>query len=201
MDRQTNKHTDQQTTITRGRGSTNRQTDRQLITCWVKAVCKNALLWQPGELTQNHGQTDKQTHRPTDYYNPWPWLNKQTDYYRIAGVFRGYKCWGYKCSWFSRIRHVPRTFITTNLISHACMHAAKRRYSTKVKTFLKGISAKIYTLEIHPLSIRYTRGRPRASGNKSTEVLTLGCWQTRYTWARTIYTIHKRLSMATQWMQ
>ena len=36
--------------------------------------------------------------------------------YRIAGIFRGYKC-----SWFSRIRHVPRTFITANLISHACM--------------------------------------------------------------------------------
>ncbi len=31
-------------------------------------------------------------------------------------IFQGYKCW-----WFSRIRHVPRTFITSNLISHACM--------------------------------------------------------------------------------
>ncbi len=36
--------------------------------------------------------------------------------YRIEGIFRGYKC-----SWFSRIRHEPRTFITANLIfMHAC---------------------------------------------------------------------------------
>ncbi len=39
-----------------------------------------------------------------------------THAYRIAGIFRGYKC-----SWFSRIRHVPRKSITANLISHACM--------------------------------------------------------------------------------
>ncbi len=36
-----------------------------------------------------------------------------------------------------------------------CMHAAKRRYSTKIKSvkinLSKGISAKIYTLEIYPL--------------------------------------------------
>ncbi len=41
--------------------------------CCVEAIyAVNAVLWQPGELTQNHGQTDKQTDRPTDYYNPWP---------------------------------------------------------------------------------------------------------------------------------
>ena len=68
--------------------------------------------------------------------------------YRIVGIFQGYKC-----SWFSLIRHEPRKFITANLILHACI-AAKKRYSTKIKTaktILKGISAKIYTLEIYPL--------------------------------------------------
>ncbi len=50
---------------------------------------------------------------------------------------------GYKYSWFSRIKHVPRTFITLNLISHACM-LQKGCYSTKM-------NAKIYTLEIYPL--------------------------------------------------
>ena len=58
------------------------------------------------------------------------------DEYRIEGIFRGYKC-----SWFSRIRHEPRTFITANLIFHACM-LQKRRCSMKIK------SATIYTLEI-----------------------------------------------------
>ncbi len=38
--------------------------------------------------------------------------------YCIAGIFRGYKC-----SWFSLIKHVSRTLYT---ISHACMHVCKR---------------------------------------------------------------------------
>ena len=69
----------------------------------------------------------------------------------IADVFRGYKY-----LWFLQIKHVPQTFITANLISHACM-LQKSCYSTKIKstkTFLKGISAKIYTLEIYTL-LRY----------------------------------------------
>ena len=67
--------------------------------------------------------------------------------YCIEGIFRGYKC-----SWFSRIRHEPRTFITVNLIFHACM-LQKRRYSTKIK------SAKTF-LKAHPrkfIPSKYTR--------------------------------------------
>ena len=51
--------------------------------------------------------------------------------YRIAGIFRWY----------------------ANLILHACMHAAKRRYIFQLNPQKpsKGISSKMYTLEIHPL--------------------------------------------------
>ncbi len=43
----------------------------------------------------------------------------------IVTVFRGYK---HVNLWFSRIRYVPRSFITTNLILHACM-LQKMHYS------------------------------------------------------------------------
>ena len=56
--------------------------------------------------------------------------------YRIAGNFR----W-YKCSWFTLIRHVPRTFIPTNTV---CMLA-------KAAIPRKGLSAKVYTHEIYLL--------------------------------------------------
>ena len=79
--------------------------------------------------------------------------------YRIEGIFRGYKC-----SWFTRIRHEPRTFITTNLIFHACM-LQKRRYSTNIKsakTFLKAHPWKFipskytrYTVHHTPLTAMY----------------------------------------------
>ena len=76
--------------------------------------------------------------------------------YRIACIFRGYKC-----SWFSLIKHLPRIFITTNLISHAYM-LQKDCYSTKnkfPKTFLtvnprKFIPAK-YTRYTVVLSLKY----------------------------------------------
>ncbi len=59
--------------------------------------------------------------------------------YRIVGIFQGYKC-----SWFLLIKHILRTFIPTNLISHACMLLFRENLS-------KWLSAKVYTLKIYPL--------------------------------------------------
>ncbi len=42
---------------------------------------------------------------------------------------------GYKCSWFLLIKHVLQTFIPTNLIPHACMHACKRLKIKSAKTW------------------------------------------------------------------
>ncbi len=62
--------------------------------------------------------------------------------YRIAGNFRGYKC-----SWFSLIKHVPRAFMPTNFIPHACMFT-KGCYSatTFLKVFPRNFIPSKYTL-------------------------------------------------------
>ncbi len=74
----------------------------------------------------------------------------------IAGIFRGYKC-----SWFLRIRHEPQTFITANLILpasgvHACSKKALFHENLIRENLSKGISAKMYTLEIIIPAIRYS---------------------------------------------
>ena len=48
--------------------------------------------------------------------------------YRIAGIFRGYKCLR-----FSLIKHLPRTFIPTNLISHAYCRNVHVEFSSSFK--------------------------------------------------------------------
>ncbi len=53
----------------------------------------------------------------------FPLVDREREY-RIAGIFRGYKC-----SWFSRIRHEPRTLKTANLILHACMLQIKKAHA------------------------------------------------------------------------
>ncbi len=66
----------------------------------------------------------------------------------IAGNFRGYKC-----SWFSLIKHVPRAFIPTNLIPHACM-LAKGCYSVKIN--LQKPFWRYFREILYPRNIRYT---------------------------------------------
>ncbi len=60
--------------------------------------------------------------------------------YRIADNLRGYQY-----LWFSLIKRVPRTYIPTNLIPHACM-LAKGCYSAK--TFLKVFPRKFIPTKI-----------------------------------------------------
>ncbi len=69
-------------------------------------------------------------------------LDSNIKVYRIAGIFRGYKC-----SRFSRIKPVPRKFITMNLI--ACMQDVERLLFRE--NLSNCHSAKVYTLEIYPL--------------------------------------------------
>ncbi len=85
--------------------------------------------------------------------------------YRIAGIFRGYKCLR-----FSRIKPVPRKFMNSRRVQYygfeangvevqlhvdACVHAPKgwnSDHENKIREILcNGPSAKIYTLEIYPL--------------------------------------------------
>ena len=63
--------------------------------------------------------------------------------YRIAGNFRGYKC-----SWFSLIKYVLRSFTPINLIPHASMLASAIPQKLNLS---KGLSAKCYTHEIYLL--------------------------------------------------
>ncbi len=66
----------------------------------------------------------------------------------IQGNFRGYKC-----SCFSLIKHVPRTFYTHEF-NTTCMHACKRLFRENLS---KGLSTKVYTHENYPLYGTHTQ--------------------------------------------
>ncbi len=51
---------------------------------------------------------------------------------------------GYKCSWFSLIKRVPRTFIPTNLVPHGLLF----RKNESTKTFLKVFPRKFIPTKI-----------------------------------------------------
>ncbi len=77
-------------------------------------------------------------------YNPCILYPMYCIRYRTAGIFRGYKC-----SKFSQIKHVPQTFITANLISHACMLQKLLFHDIKfAKAFLKVFPQTIYPRNI-----------------------------------------------------
>ncbi len=61
-----------------------------------------------------HGTRPYFTYRPGFEANYVPYIY-------IMGIFRGYECVR-----GLQIKHVQRTFIRTNEISHACMHVAER---------------------------------------------------------------------------
>ena len=63
----------------------------------------------------------------------------------------------YSGSIFAVFKHVLRTFIPTNLISHACMRAAKRLLFSKHlihENLSNGLFAKVYIPSKYTLSVR-----------------------------------------------
>ncbi len=48
----------------------------------------NAPLWQPGEHADSQS-LDRQTNKPTDYYNPWPWPGLGLKTFRFKKVSLG----------------------------------------------------------------------------------------------------------------
>ncbi len=98
---------------------------------WRCAVLRCACMCAPAVSPDQSEESRPRTIRVTNPHNQvhvrcWIFVA-----YRIAGNF----C-GYKCSWFSLIKHVPRTFIP---IPHACKRLQLR------KNLSKGLSAKAYT--------------------------------------------------------